>query len=309
MGSLDDAGERESAVALVETFFELDHIDTNIYRAPTHTVTGGFGFPRVFGGLVVSQSLVAASKTVPEGYIFHSLHCYFVRPGDTTKHILYIVDRARDGRSFCTRYVKAVQDGQQIFTCELSFHKENPQAYRYRPPFPPVPPPEALKSTSEILVNMLKDPGIDESKRLQLERRLDFQPKAMEIRPVDPDLYLFFKKITNGPRAQFWVRANGRLGNDLLVHHSAAAFVSDYAMLTTCFLQMDKDGQKEGAVASLDHSIWIHEFRFRMDDWMLYDVECQAMGDDRGLVFGKLWTRDGHLAISTAQEGLVRQKL
>jgi acyl-CoA thioesterase-2 len=228
----------------------------------------------------------------------HSLHAYFLRPGDPTVPIIYEVDRIRDGGSFSTRRVVAIQHGQAIFSMAASFHKDEPGLH-HQMKMPDVPSPESLPSEAELkeqLINRLPEPV---KAYWQRER-------PIEIRPVDLSRYL--SPENRAPTQQVWIRATGSLGDDLALHQCVLAYASDFTLLDTALIAHGRFVFDPGLMlASLDHAIWFHR-SFRADDWLLYAQDSPSSGAGRAFCRGTLFTREGDLVASTAQEGLVRER-
>jgi acyl-CoA thioesterase-2 len=283
-------------IAELLSILDLEQIEDNIFRGRSPQV----GWQRVFGGLVISQALVAASRTV-KGRNPHSLHCYFLLPGDPSVPIVYEVERVRDGRSFTTRRCVAVQHGRTIFVLSASFQIDE-VGPEHSLAMPDVPKPEAL-------------PGIEQLKRALgdqmpdgVRRYLD-RERPIEFRPVDASRYAPGAMGTaRRPSQQIWMRASGALPDDPAMHRAVLAYLSDMTLLDTALVAHGKsvfDGSSQ--VASLDHAIWFHR-PFRADEWMLYDQESPNAGGARGLTRGSLFTAEGHLIASVMQEGLIRPK-
>ncbi|MCJ8744597.1 hypothetical protein PDJAM_G00120480 [Pangasius djambal] len=285
---------------LVTSVLNLEKLDTDLYRGKHHWVPRS---QRLFGGQIVGQALVAAAKSVSDDLYAHSLHCYFVRAGDPKVPVLYQVERTRDGRSFCVRSVKAIQHGQPILICQASFHKLQPSPLEHQFTMPSVPPPDALLTVEELIQQYLSDPNVAENTKQGLNKILaDEVP--IEVKPVNPpDTY---KRVPMEPKALFWVRSKGHIGEaDMKLHCCVAAYVSDYSFLSTTLLPYPQ--YRTQFLASLDHTMWFHN-KFRADEWMLYECESPWAGGSRGLVQGRLWRQDGVLAASCAQEGVLRVK-
>lgn len=251
------------------------------------------GWKRVYGGQVVAQALIAASRTV-EGRIAHSLHSYFLRPGDTTIPIRFEVDRLRDGKSFTTRRVVARQRGEAIFAMSASFHRKE-EGYDHQAPMPKVPGPDELPGEAELLA-MLPEPM----------RRL-FEPKwPIEFRPVEYKWLL--KPKAYKPVQHMWFRARKRLPGGLAVQQAALAHASDWGIIETALLPhsiflVDPAVQ----AASLDHVMWFHR-SFRIDEWLLYALDSPSAEGARGFCRGTVFRADGTLVASVAQEALMRQR-
>lgn len=283
---------------LVTSVLNLEPLEKDLFRGSHHWVPVT---KRLFGGQIVGQALVAAASSVPEEENVHSLHCYFVRAGDPDIPVLYQVERTRDGRSFSVRSVKAIQHGVPILTCQTSFHRNQESPLKHQYTMPTVPFPEDLLSRQELIHKYLKNPKLVEKHRQGLTKILA-QDVPIEIKPVNPpDMY---EREPQEPRQMFWVRAKGVIGpGDMKLHCCVAAYISDYSFLGTAALP--HLNLRMAFMASLDHSMWFHA-PFRADDWMLYECESHWAGNSRGLVHGRLWRRDGVLAVTCAQEGVFR---
>lgn len=271
---------------------DLEQIERDIFRGQSRSAV----VPRVFGGQVAAQALVAAGRTVPDDRLAHSLHAYFLRPGDPGAPIVYTVDRIRDGRSFTTRRVVAVQHGQPIFHLSASF-----QAYEegldHQTDMPTAPDPESLPTAAEMLPRHLP---------AEVANRLVEARAAVDLRYADTPPWGSVGEPRE-PRSQVWFRTNGKLADDHLLHVCLATYVSDMTLLDSVLLAHGRGGWAVGDVvgASLDHAMWFHR-PFRADEWLLYDQESPSASGGRGLGQARIWTRDGKLAISVIQEGVVR---
>ncbi len=275
------------------SILDLEPLERNLFRGLSPQV----GWQRVFGGQVIGQALVAACRTV-EDRAAHSLHAYFLRAGDPAVPIIYEVDRIRDGRSFSTRRVVAIQHGQAIFSMAASFHRfEEGLSHQFR--MPDVPPPEDLPSEAELKERLIE--RVPPAVRAYWERE-----RPIEIRPVDLTRYLEPKE--RAPTQQVWIRANGDLGGDLALHQCVMGYASDFTLLDTALVAHGRFVFDPGLMlASLDHAIWFHR-PFRADDWLLYAQDSPSSSAGRAFCRGTLFSRDGNLVASTAQEGLVRQR-
>ncbi len=271
---------------------KLEPIEENLFRGRSQDL----GFRQLFGGQVLGQALSAASRTAESGRPVHSLHGYFLRPGDASLPVVYTVDRVRDGGSFTTRRVVAIQKGQPIFTMMASFHHEEP-GLTHQATMPQVPGPEGLPTDVELLRR--------HAHRLSERAREKFLcDKPIEMRPVtyfDP-----FDPKPQEPVKYVWFRADGELPDDAQVHRYMLAYASDFNLMITA---MQPHGvsyaQPQVQVASLDHALWFHG-NLRMNDWMLYAMESPWAGGARGLSLGRIFTREGRLVASVTQEGLMR---
>eukprot|EP00873_Tetraselmis_striata_P024467 jgi/Tetstr1/444731/TSEL_032579.t1 len=256
------------------------------------------GWQRVFGGQVIGQSLVAASRTVPEERGVHSLHAYFLRPGDPAVPIIYEVDRIRDGGSFTTRRVVAIQHGHAIFSMSASFQKHE-EGLEHQMTMPEVTAPEELPSEAELKEKFLAH--APEPVRRYWER-----DRPIELRPVDLTHYFSRKKLT--PAQNVWVRASASLPDDPRIHSCVLAYASDMTLLDTAlFAHGTSVFDPKLQVASLDHAMWFHR-PFRADEWLLYSEDSPSASGGRGFTRGALYDRAGHLVASVAQEGLIRMR-
>ncbi|MEX2528119.1 MAG: acyl-CoA thioesterase II [Gemmatimonadota bacterium] len=270
----------------------LEPIEHNIYRGQNRNIGTG----RVFGGQVLSQALVAAQRTVEEGRPVHSLHGYFILAGDLSVPIVYFVDRLRDGGSFTTRRVTAIQHGQAIFNLSASFHvpQEGPE---HQLPTPSAPEPETLEPELERIRAV--------SHRIPPEVRGALtQDRFIDFRPVEVDD--LFQPEPREPVRHAWFRVPSAMPEDPLIHQAVLAYVSDYGLLSTVLQPHGKTVRDPSLqVASLDHSLWFHR-RVKVDDWLLYAMDSPVAGGARGFARGAIYTREGQLVASVAQEGLVR---
>ena len=279
---------------------DLEELEVNIFRGRCSE-----GWQRVFGGQVLSQALVAAGRTIAEG-VCHSFHAYFLRPGDPTIPILYEVDRTRDGRTFTTRRVTAIQHGHAIFHLEASFQRPE-TGPEHQDEMPDVPDPESLPTWQERMKPLVAQPERVEALSarapdtikhwLARERPIDIR-HITKCDPIAPE------KLP--ARLQVWLRADGRLPASTLLHQCVAAYASDMTLLDAAALPHGITWAA-GAhmVASLDHAMWFHR-EFRADEWLLYDQRSPSAGGARGYSTGRLFSRDGRLVVSVVQEGLIR---
>ncbi|MGA5064882.1 acyl-CoA thioesterase II [Streptomyces exfoliatus] len=284
--------DAHSALDDLLDLLDLEQIERDIFRGESRSAL----VPRVFGGQVAAQALVAAGRTVPEDRLAHSLHAYFLRAGDPGAPIVYTVDRIRDGRSFTTRRVVAVQHGQPIFHLSASF-----QAYEagldHQTDMPAAPDPETLPTAAEMLPRHLPE---------EIATRLVEARAAVDLRYAETPPWGSVGEPRE-PRSQVWFRTNGKLTDDPLLHVVLATYVSDMTLLDSVLLAHGRGGWALGDVvgASLDHAMWFHR-PFRADEWLLYDQESPTASGGRGLGQARIFTRDGKLAISVIQEGVVR---
>lgn len=269
---------------------DLEPIEVNIFRG----VQPDEDRQRVFGGQVAGQALVAAARTIDEpGRHVHSLHAYFLRPGDPSVPILYEVDRIRDGRSFATRRVVAIQHGRPIFNLQASFHDPEPGLdYHIEAPRD-VPDPESLPTYQERL----------EPHRDRVAAWID-RPRPIDTRYVPPDHALEPGLKTDGQHV--WMRADGALPDDPVLHACIVTYASDMTLLDTALRPSGISSLTHDLMmASLDHAMWFHR-PFRADDWLLYQQTSISASSARGLAGGSIFDRDGHLVINVVQEGLIR---
>ena len=255
------------------------------------------GRGRSFGGQVIGQALMAATKTVDAARPVHSLHGYFMRPGDATQPVLYRVERDRDGGSFTTRRVVAIQHGKPILNLAASFQSHEP-GLAHQDIMPDVPMPEDLEPELALAERMADDLP-------EMFMKWMRTPRPVEMRPITTRPP--FTREKQVPVQSLWIRVTGPLGDDPAMHRAALAFASDFGLLGTATLPharafADPDMQ----FASLDHALWIHD-DFRMDDWLLYTMDSPWAGGARGFNRGRIFTRDGRLIANVAQEGLIRQ--
>jgi len=274
------------------TILDIERLEENLFRGLSPQV----GWQRVFGGQVIGQALVAANRTV-NGRLAHSLHAYFLRAGDPSVPIIYNVDRIRDGGSFTTRRVVAVQHGQAIFSMAASFHKEE-TGLEHQIKMPEVPPPESLPSEAELKACLID--RVPPQVKAYWERE-----RPIEIRPVDLSRYL--TPGNHAPSQQVWIRATGELPNDQSLHQCVLAYASDFTLLDTALIAHGRFVfDPKLMLASLDHALWFHR-KLRADEWLLYAQDSPISGGGRAFCRGMLFTRDGKLVASTAQEGLLRE--
>ena len=271
---------------------DLEQIEVDIFRGRSPE---GERRQRVFGGQVAGQALVAAGRTVPEDRPVHSLHAYFIRPGDPTTPLIYLVERVRDGRSFTTRRVSTIQHGKTIFTLSASFQRDEP-GVEHAEPMPDVPPPDAIVPTAERMEKLF-GPSV----------RKWYDSNPIDIRHIGP---LSFEAARDPSlrttRNMVWLRADGDLPDDPLLHVCLMTYASDMTLLDSVLIAHGlswADGRTSGA--SLDHAMWFHG-PFRADRWLLYAQDSPVARGSRGLARGEVYTSDGDLVVSVVQEGLVR---
>ncbi|KAG0261172.1 Acyl-CoA thioesterase 8 [Mortierella polycephala] len=306
--SLKPTPDGASNNTIIEAMLDLEEIDKDLYRSKNLWLP--MGARGVFGGNVVGQALVAATNTVSSNYSVHSLHSYFLLPGDHSIPILYQVERVRDGKSYCTRTVTAKQRGKNIFVCTASFQVPAPNAPSHQYPMPDVPHHSTLPSQEELIQSMIDSPKVPSKFTDILKLRLE-EPVALDFKDTRKHS---LKDITDPPKRteqSFWIKSKGKLGDALALHQCVVAYGSDHNLLGTVPLAHGATWfSRQGRIAmmaSLDHSMWFH-CPFRADEWMLYVCETPRSGCDRGLTFGRIYKEDGTLAVSVAQEGVVRFK-
>jgi acyl-CoA thioesterase-2 len=277
----------QEAVDGLVGLLDLETLEVNLFRgiSPPHSL------PRVFGGQVAAQALVAAGRTVPEDREVHSLHAYFIRPGDPAVPIVYETERVRDGRSFTTRRVLAIQHGVPIFSLSASFQLPQTGLHHTLPTPDGVPAPDTL-------------PGLDALASSAGARWLTQGARPLDMRFVSPPPWSDEFAGASEEPARVWMRADGRLPDDRLLHVCMLTYVSDLTLLGSVLVRHDR---AEGPVqmASLDHAMWFHR-PFRADEWLLYTCYSPFAGGGRGLATGRFTQADGTLVATTVQEGLVR---
>jgi acyl-CoA thioesterase-2 len=283
-----------SALDALLATLDLEPLEDNLFRGPR----GNEGWQRVFGGQVLGQALVAAGRTVGPGRPVHSLHGYFLLAGDPARPIVYDVERIRDGGSFTTRRVKAIQHGRPIFSMSSSFHKAE-EGFDHQAAIPAIAPPEELPNPRDVIGRHMEK--LPDSMRSYWSRE---QP--IEMRVADLSRYLTREK--KSPTQSIWMRANGTLPDDPIVHQAVLAYASDFTLLNTALiahgkLLFDADVQ----LASLDHGMWFHR-PFRADEWVLYVQDSPSASGARGFCRGSIFSRTGVLIASVVQEGLMRQR-
>jgi len=275
---------------------DLEQIEKDIFRGPGLATS----WRRTFGGLVIAQAAMAAARTV-ENRPIHSLHGYFILPGDSHKPIVYQVERIRDGGSFSTRRCVAIQDGQTIFFLSASFHVAE-EGFSHQTPMPDVPDPDQLPSLQDIVQQYGETlpPWV----RLYLDR-----DRPVELRPVDLGRYLPMKKGETRPAQQkAWLRAPQKLPDDPAIHRAVLAYMSDMTLLDTSLVSHGTTVFNPGIqAASLDHALWFHR-PFRADDWLLYVQDSPNANGALGLTRGGIYARNGDVVASVAQEGLIRKR-
>ena len=282
----------EQSLQDVIRLLDLETIERNHYRATSPNE----GWQRVYGGQVIGQALVAASRTVEPGRNAHSLHGYFLRPGEMNTPILYTVDRIRDGKSFTTRQVVAIQNGEAIFAMSISFQiEETGLSHQFE--MPEAPDLETLEDEATVRARQAKHLAVDQQEPFLRQR-------PIEVRPINP--VNIYQPSAEPPRQMCWMRARDRLPDDPRLHQCVLAYLSDWSLLDTAILPhavsyFDDSMQ----VASLDHAMWFHR-PFRADQWLLYVQDSPVSSGARGLTRGLIYSQAGELVASATQEGLIR---
>ncbi|MGR6467609.1 acyl-CoA thioesterase II [Rhizobium sp. PAMB 3182] len=286
--------EKPTAMETLIATLDLEKLEENLFRGNSPKV----GWQRVFGGQVIGQALMAAQRTVPEDRFVHSLHAYFMRPGDPSVPIVYQVERPLDGASFVNRRVLAIQHGKPIFSMSASFHIDEP-GFDHQFDMPQVTPPEELipeQQFKELYLEQAPEPV----------RRYWARERPIELRPVSLKHYISKEKLS--PSQDVWVRATGPVPNMRHFQAAVLAYLSDMTLLDTSLFPygvsvFDPSVQ----AASLDHAMWFHR-PCTLDDWLLYVEDSPSAFGARGMTRGSLYSRDGTLVASVAQEGLIRRR-
>jgi acyl-CoA thioesterase-2 len=278
----------------LSALLQLEFIEQGLYRGQSQDL----GYKALFGGQVMGQALSAAQETMAENRFVHSLHSYFLRPGNASLPVVYEVEVIRDGASFSTRRVQAIQNGKAIFYMTASFqHAE--QGFDHQDSMPNVAAPESLSSFTDYLKD--NQEHIPEALRQKF-----LAEKPIDIRPVQQYNWLA-PKPTNSIH-QVWIKANGQLSDDLRMHTYLLAYTSDFHFLPTALLPHGASHwQPNFQIATIDHAMWFHR-PFRFDDWLLYCMDSPSASNGRGLVKGQIYDQKGRLVASTMQEGVIRQR-
>ncbi|PRZ31706.1 acyl-CoA thioesterase-2 [Antricoccus suffuscus] len=282
--------EGQSAVDGLVRLLDLEQLELDLFRGKSPQLT----MQRVFGGQVAGQALIAAGRTVAEDRNVHSLHSYFLRPGDPEVPIIYQVDRVRDGRSFTTRHVEGIQHGKVIFTLSAQFQLQEKAVFEHGDPMPDVPDPESLPRFKELMApyaGTFKPPQVD-------------LPRPIDMRYVSTPP--FARTGPGEPYNTIWIKADGKLPDDRLMHICALTYASDMTLLDSAMSPHGVSWARGEVVgASLDHAMWFHR-AFRADEWILYRSTSPSASGNRGFCTGQLWSQDGRLIASAVQEGVVR---
>uniref|UniRef100_A0AC35TS98 Thioesterase/thiol ester dehydrase-isomerase n=1 Tax=Rhabditophanes sp. KR3021 TaxID=114890 RepID=A0AC35TS98_9BILA len=297
----------------VYDYFGLDTVSENVFKSRQLRLRMTANI--AYGGQIFTHAIAAGEKTVPDNVCVHSCHSYFIKMGTGDTPIFYHVERIRDGKSFYSRLVKAIQNGEVIFTAQMSFHCNEESTLHHQEPMKDVPRPEDLENTHQAAERYLEafDQGkikfhseyIHKSiKMTTMDRRHLF-----ETRPTDPDAFFCIKKYLPPKSESVWVRSLYSLGDDSKNHRAMVAYISDATLSCSGYYGHITQGYKPSMVFSLDHTIYFHEKNFRADEWLLYESYSTKATSGRVLANGKFYTMDGVLVASTAQECLVRTSL
>ncbi|MFC4252475.1 MAG: acyl-CoA thioesterase II [Sinimarinibacterium flocculans] len=274
---------------------DLENLEVNLFRGQSRDLGG----KSVFGGQVIGQALVGASRTIAAG-VPHSLHAYFLRPGDMSLPIVYEVDRVRDGRTFTTRRVQAIQNGQPILSMIVSFQREE-QGLEHQQAMPDVPPPDKLRNSRDLHDDWLQSiPDVSDRVFHAMTREL-----AIEFKPVEP--WNPLRPEVRPAQQHIWFRAAGKLPDNPMLHRCVLAYASDFNLLSTAVRPHGRTWFAEDMViASIDHALWFHR-DVRVDDWLLYSMDSPTSQGARGLSRGLVYDRQGRLVASVVQENLMRE--
>ncbi|MCO5554830.1 hypothetical protein L7F22_008365 [Adiantum nelumboides] len=292
--------ERENTgSAGVEQVLQLETLEVDLYRAVTPPGSPTIGY--VYGGQLLGQALAAASKSVDPALLAHSLHSYFLRTGDTDEPLIYQVHRLRDGHSFATRCIKAIQKGHTIFLMMASFQRAE-EGFTHQEPMPSAPNPEELMTSEELQECYRTDPQLPVDFRDKLVKKTVVSVD-IDLRPCNPNDG--GKRAAMEAREKVWFRAKGKLSNDQALQRCVAAYASDFRLLNVSLRPHRDIAGYNTRSLSLDHSMWFHK-SFRADEWLLHVIESPRASNGRGLVLGKIFTSSGELVVSTVQEGVIR---
>lgn len=274
------------------SLLQLEKLEEGLYRGASENL----GLPQVYGGQVIGQALSAARYTVESDRTVHSFHSYFLYPGDPEKPIIYDVENLRDGKSFSTRRVKAIQNGRPIFYLTASYHGDAP-GFEHQKTMPVVPGPENFASESELAAQIAHFLPEKLQKAFCGEKPIEMRPVTV-INPLKPE--------KAEPKQYLWIRANGDMPDDQLIHQYLLSYASDWGFLVTALHPHGVSLMTpKFQVATIDHSIWFHR-PFKMDDWLLFAIESPTASNTRGLVRGEIYDRQGNLVATAVQEGVMR---
>jgi len=271
---------------------QLEKLEEGLFRGQSENL----GLPQVYGGQVIGQALSASRYTVDPDRTVHSFHSYFLYPGDPEKPIIYDVENLRDGRSFSTRRVKAIQNGRPIFYLTASYHGDAP-GFEHQNTMPEIPGPENFASESELASRIADFLPEKLKKAFCGEKPIEMRPVTV-VNPLKPQ--------KAEPKQYLWIKANGEMPDNQLIHQYLLAYASDWGFLVTALHPHEVSLMTpKFQVATIDHSIWFHR-PFKMDDWLLYAIESPTASNTRGLVRGEIYNREGHLVATAVQEGVMR---
>lgn len=277
------------------SLFDLEQLEQHLYRGNSWDL----GFRALYGGQVLGQSVMAAYQTVEPGFTIHSFHSYFLLPGDAGKQVVYDIENVRDGRSFCTRRIKALQNGKTIFYMTASFqiHEEAPLKHQFAA-MPQVPPPEQL--TPDIDNYLSNASKVSE----RVKRAIEYH-RPVDIRSIGGDN--FSQAIKSEPQRDIWFKSRDPMPQDLAVNQAGLAYASDYHFLGTALLAHGlAPNNRSLRMATIDHAMWFHK-PFAFDDWLLYTIQSPFSGNSRALVKGEIYDQEGCLVATSMQEGLIRK--
>ena len=274
------------------SLLQLEKLEEGLFRGQSENL----GLPQVYGGQVIGQALSAARYTVDADRTVHSFHSYFLYPGDPEKPIIYDVENLRDGKSFSTRRVKAIQNGRPIFYLTASYHGEAP-GFEHQNTMPDIPGPEKFASESELAAKIADHLPEKLRKAFCGEKPIEMRPVTI-VNPLNP------QKVE--PKQYLWIKANGEMPDNQLIHQYLMVYASDWGFLVTALHPHGVSLMTpKFQVATIDHSIWFHR-PFKMDEWLLYVIEIRTDSNTRGLVRGEIYNRQGHLVATAVQEGVMR---
>ncbi|PAV82247.1 hypothetical protein WR25_24503 [Diploscapter pachys] len=302
---------------LSNELFELEETQLDVFKPSVLSNSRQNSKKAAYGGLIFAQALAATERTVDDSMRPHSTHSYFILNVDTTQPLEYRVRRIRDGRSFCTREVDAVQNGKAAFSMQISFHKPEPQSIIHQSEMPKVPPPEncigfrkAIPFLKQKIESGELSPTDSVRKRIQGYDSIVYTSDTdlFEMRPTDIEAYYGISKDAR-PKMCFWMRTRGDLSSqDSKLHRHLIAYNTDSVLVGTAVRPHYAHNFHPSMLFSLDHNIWFHSPDMRADEWLLYETESSIARDARAFITGRLWTRDGTLLLSTAQEAIIRTR-
>ncbi|XP_076470536.1 acyl-coenzyme A thioesterase 8-like [Babylonia areolata] len=302
--AMQETAKEDLESIITKSFLNLEKIDVDLYRS--RELWKPFGGRAVFGGQVVGQALAAAVYSVPDDHHAHSLHCYFLRPGNVKVPILYAVDRTRDGNVYSSRNIKATQEGRAIFTMQASFKTGETDPFHHQFSMPRVPSPEEC---CDDLTYLIKSFGSEE-KFLKSTKGMGYKMYKAQMDTLRRPVENYYSSEPLPAQRYFWIKAAGHMGDDHKLHQCCAAYMSDQLLLGTSVLPYERGAKGSYGrffMTSVDHSIWFHS-QFRADEWLLYEMESPVCGEGRAYMRGRMWTEDGRLVMSVAQEGVLRTK-